>query len=202
MLYSTSDSEALSGGHSIKPITITKATKSYKNCMYHKINEQSRSDCGDAKHPLRLKTDKFTLPYNYSDNFNKITITMPISNPTIYNDIHANVLEALNTINVDPKNLQLVKNDKIYLQITDRTLFFDKNKQPIDHTQGIEQLKKNTQIRCILTFNAVCDYKTGCSYKVNVDQVQILDRGFTTECEFDDDDFTTVDSANSDEWND
>ena len=201
MLYSTSDSEALSGGHSIKPITITKATKSYKNCMYHKINEQSRSDCGDAKHPLRLKTDKFTLPYNYSDNFNKITITMPISNPTIYNDIHANVLEALNTINVDPKNLQLVKNDKIYLQITDRTLFFDKNKQPIDHTQGIEQLKKNTQIRCILTFNAVCDYKTGCSYKVNVDQVQILDRGFTTECEFDDDDFTTVQS-DEDEWND
>lgn len=195
MLYSTSDT--------IKPITITKATKVYKNCMYHKINEQSRSDCGDAKHPLRLKTDKFTLPYNYSDKFNKITITMPISNHTIYNDIHANVLEALNTINVDPKNLQLVKNDKIYLQITDRTLFFDKKKQPIDHTQGIEQLKKNTQIRCILTFNAVCDYKTGCSYKVNLDQVQILDRGYTTECEFaDDDDFTTVDSANSDEWND
>lgn len=191
MLYSTSDSEALSGGHSIKPITITKATKVYKNCMYHKIND------------VRLKTDKFTLPYNYSDKFNKITITMPISNPAIYNDIHANVLEALNTINVDPKNLQLVKNDKMYLQITDRTLFFDKKKQPIDHTQGIEQLKKNTQIRCILTFNSVCDYKTGCSYKVNVDQVQILDRGYTTECEFvDDDDFTTVDSANSDEWND
>ena len=183
MLYSTSDSEALSGGHSIKPITITKATKVYKNCMYHIIQD------------VRLKTDKFTLPYNYSDKFNKITITMPISNHTIYNDIHANVLEALNTINVDPKNLQLVKNDKMYLQITDRTLFFDKNKQPIDHTQGIEQLKKNTQIRCILTFNAVCDYKTGCSYKVNVDQVQILDRGYTTECEFvDDDDFTTVDS--------
>ena len=177
MLYSTSDS--------IQPIIITKATKSYKNCMYHKIND------------VRLKTDKFTLPYNYSDNFNKITITMPISNPAIYNDIHANVLEALNTINVDPKNLQLVKNDKIYLQITDRTLFFDKKKQPIDHTQGIEQLKKNTQIRCILTFNAVCDYKTGCSYKVNVDQVQILDRGYTTECEFvddDADDFTTVES--------
>ena len=192
MLYSTSDSEALSGGHSIKPITITKATKVYKNCMYHIIQD------------VRLKTDKFTLPYNYSDKFNKITITMPISNHTIYNDIHANVLEALNTINVDPKNLQLVKNDKMYLQITDRTLFFDKNKQPIDHTQGIEQLKKNTQIRCILTFNAVCDYKTGCSYKVNVDQVQILDRGFTTECEFndDDDDFTTVESASSDEWND
>ena len=196
MLYSTSDSEALSGGHTIKPITITKATKVYKNCMYHKINN------------VRLKTDKFTLPYNYSDNFNKITITMPISNPAIYNDIHANVLEALNTINVDPKNLQLVKNDKMYLQITDRTLFFDKNKQPIDHTQGIEQLKKNTQIRCILTFNSVCDYKTGCSYKVNVDQVQILDRGFRTDCEFtDNDDFTTVDSANSDEdeqssWND
>ena len=185
MLYSTSDT--------IKPIIITKATKSYKNCMYHKIN-------GDAKHPLRLKTDKFTLPYNYSDKFNKITITMPISNPAIYNDIHENVLEALNTINVDPKNLQLVKNDKMYLQITDRTLFFDKKKQPIDHTQGIEQLKKNTQIRCILTFNAVCDYKTGCSYKVNVDQVQILDRGFTTECEFvDDDDFSTVESE---EWND
>lgn len=178
MLYSTSDS--------IQPITITKATKVYKNCMYHKINEQ-----------LRLKTDKFKLPYNYSDNFNKITITMPISNHTIYNDIHANVLEALNTINVDPKNLQLVKNDKMYLQITDRTLFFDKDKQPIDHTQGIEQLKKNTQIRCILTFNSVCDYKTGCSYKVNVDQVQILDRGYTTECEFADDDaddFTTVQS--------
>lgn len=175
MLYSTSDT--------IKPITITKATKVYKNCMYHKIND------------LRLKTDKFTLPFNYSDKFNKITIIMPISNPAIYNDIHANVLEALNTINVIPKNLQLVKNDKIYLQITDRTLFFDKNKQPIDHTQGIEQLKKNTQIRCILTFNAVCDYKTGCSYKVNVDQVQILDRGYTTECEFaDDDDFSTVDS--------
>ena len=193
MLYSTSDT--------IKPIIITKATKSYKNCMYHKINEQSRSDCGDALHPLRLKTDKFTLPFNYSDKFNKTTITMPISNQAIYNDIHANVLEALNTINVDPKNLQLVKNDKIYLQITDRTLFFDKKKQPIDHAHGIEQLKKNTQIRCILTFNAVCDYKTGCSYKVNVDQVQILDRGFTTECEFndDDDDFTTVDS---DEWND
>ena len=183
MLYSTSDS--------IKPISITKGTKVYKNCMYHKIND------------LRLKTDKFTLPYNYSDKFNKITITMPISNPTIYNDIHANVLEALNTINVDPKNLQLVKNDKIYLQISDRTLFFDKNRQPIDHTEAIEQLKKNTQIRCILTFNSVCDYKTGCSYKVNVDQVQILDRGFTTECEFDNDadadDFTTVDS---DEWND
>lgn len=197
MLYSTSDS--------IQPITITKATKSYKNCMYHKINEQSRSDCGDALHPLRLKTDKFTLPFNYSDKFNKITITMPISNPAIYNDIHANVLEALNTINVIPKNLQLVKNDKIYLQITDRTLFFDKNKQPIDHTQGIEQLKKNTQIRCILTFNSVCDYKTGCSYKVNVDQVQILDRGYTTECEFADDDaasFNTVESASSDEWND
>ena len=195
MLYSTTDS--------IQPIIITKATKSYKNCMYHRIQEQSRSDCGDAKHPLRLKTDKFTLPYNYSDKFNKITITMPISNPTIYNDIHANVLEALNTINVDPKNLQLVKNDKIYLQISDRTLFFDKNRQPIDHTEAIEQLKKNTQIRCILTFNSVCDYKTGCSYKVNVDQVQILDRGFTTECEFDNDadadDFTTVDS---DEWND
>ena len=184
MLYSTSDT--------IKPITITKATKSYKNCMYHRIQD------------VRLKTDKFTLPYNYSDKFNKITITMPISNPTIYNDIHANVLEALNTINVIPKNLQLVKNDKIYLQITDRTLFFDKNKQPIDHTQGIEQLKKSTQIRCILTFNSVCDYKTGCSYKVNVDQVQILDRGYTTECEFADDadDFTTVDSASSDEWND
>lgn len=175
MLYSTSDS--------IKPITITKATKVYKNCMYHIIQD------------VRLKTDKFTLQYNYSDKFNKITITMPISNPAIYNDIHANVLEALNTINVDPKNLQLVKNDKMYLQITDRTLFFDKNKQPIDHTQGIEQLKKNTQIRCILTFNSVCDYKTGCSYKVNVDQVQILDRGYTTECEFaDDDDFTNVDS--------
>ena len=193
MLYSTSDSEALSGGHSIKPITITKATKVYKNCMYHKIQD------------VRLKTDKFTLPFNYSDKFNKITITMPISNPAIYNDIHANVLEALNTINVIPKNLQLVKNDKIYLQITDRTLFFDKNKQPIDHTQGIEQLKKNTQIRCILTFNSVCDYKTGCSYKVNVDQVQILDRGYTTECEFADDDaasFNTVESASSDEWND
>ena len=185
MLYSTTDT--------IKPIIITKATKSYKNCMYHKIQD------------VRLKTDKFTLPFNYSDKFNKITITMPISNPAIYNDIHANVLEALNTINVDPKNLQLVKNDKIYLQITDRTLFFDKKKQPIDHTQGIEQLKKNTQIRCILTFNAVCDYKTGCSYKVNVDQVQILDRGYTTECEFADDDaddFTTVESASSDEWND
>lgn len=195
MLYSTSDS--------IKPIIITKATKSYKNCMYHKINEQLRSNCGDAPHPLRLKTDKFTLPFNYSDKFNKITITMPITNSAIYDDIHANVLEALNTINVNPKNLQLVKNDKMYLQITDRTLFFDKNKQPIDHIQGIEQLKKNTQIRCILTFNAVCDYKTGCSYKVNVDQVQILDRGYTTECEFNDaDDFTTVDSANSDEWND
>jgi len=156
--------------------------------MYHKIQD------------VRLKTDKFTLPFNYSDKFNKITITMPISNSTIYNDIHANVLEALNTINVIPKNLQLVKNDKIYLQITDRTLFFDKKKQPIDHTQGIEQLKKNTQIRCILTFNSVCDYKTGCSYKVNVDQVQILDRGYTTECEFaDDDDFTTVESE---EWND
>lgn len=182
MLYSTSDS--------IKPITITKATKVYKNCMYHKINEQ-----------LRLKTDKFTLPFNYLDKFNKITITMPISNPAIYNDIHANVLEALNTINVIPKNLQLVKNDKIYLQITDRTLFFDKNKQPIDHTQGIEQLKKNTQIRCILTFNSVCDYKTGCSYKVNVDQVQILDRGYTTECEFADDadDFTTVQSDEEDD---
>lgn len=180
MLYSTSDT--------IKPITITKATKSYKNCMYHRIQD------------VRLKTDKFTLPFNYSDKFNKITITMPISNSTIYNDIHANVLEVLNTINVDPKNLQLVKNDKMYLQITDRTLFFDKNKQPIDHTQGIEQLKKNTQIRCILTFNSVCDYKTGCSYKVNVDQVQILDRGFTTECEFADDaSFTTVESANSDE---
>lgn len=192
MLYSTSDSEALSGGHSIKPITITKATKVYKNCMYHIIQD------------VRLKTDKFTLPYNYSDKFNKITITMPISNQAIYNDIHANVLEALNTINVDPKNLQLVKNDKMYLQITDRTLFFDKKKQPIDHTQGIEQLKKNTQIRCILTFNSVCDYKTGCSYKVNVDQVQILDRGYTTECEFADDadDFTTVESASSDEWND
>ena len=100
----------------------------------------------------------------------------------------------------------LRKNDKIYLQITDRTLFFDKKKQPIDHTQGIEQLKKNTQIRCILTFNSVCDYKTGCSYKVNVDQVQILDRGYTTECEFDNDDdnasFNTVESASSDEWND
>lgn len=181
MLYSTSDT--------IKPITITKATKVYKNCMYHKINEQ-----------LRLKTDKFTLPYNYLDKFNKITITMPISNPTIYNDIHANVLEALNTINVNPKNLQLVKNDKMYLQITDRTLFFDKDRQPIDHTQGIEQLKKNTQIRCILTFNSVCDYKTGCSYKVNVNQVQILDRGFTTSCEFDDDDdFTTVQSDEDDQ---
>ena len=194
MLYSTSDS--------IKPITITKATKVYKNCMYHIIQD------------VRLKTDKFTLPYNYSDKFNKITITMPISNQAIYNDIHANVLEALNTINVDPKNLQLVKNDKIYLQITDRTLFFDKKKQPIDHAHGIEQLKKNTQIRCILTFNSVCDYKTGCSYKVNVDQVQILDRGFTTECEFVDefdevkharpsdelaDDFSTVESE---EWND
>ena len=185
MLYSTSDS--------IKPITITKATKVYKNCMYHKIQD------------VRLKTDKFTLPFNYSDKFNKTTITMPISNPTIYNDIHANVLEALNTINVEPKNLQLVKNDKIYLQITDRTLFFDKNKQPIDHTQGIEQLKKNTQIRCILTFNSVCDYKTGCSYKVNVDQVQILDRGYTTECEFADDDaasFNTVESADSVDWED
>lgn len=184
MLYSTSDT--------IKPISITKGTKVYKNCMYHKIQD------------VRLKTDKFTLPFNYSDKFNKITITMPISNPAIYNDIHANVLEALNTINVDPKNLQLVKNDKIYLQITDRTLFFDKKKQPIDHTQGIEQLKKNTQIRCILTFNSVCDYKTGCSYKVNVDQVQILDRGYTTECEFADDaaSFNTVESANSDEWND
>lgn len=181
MLYSTSDT--------IKPIIITKATKVYKNCMYHRIND------------VRLKTDKFTLPFNYSDKFNKTTITMPISNPTIYNDIHANVLEALNTINVIPKNLQLVKNDKIYLQITDRTLFFDKDKQPIDHTQGIEQLKKNTQIRCILTFNSVCDYKTGCSYKVNVDQVQIIDRGYTTECEFADDadDFTTVESASSDE---
>lgn len=180
MLYSTSDA--------IKPIIITKATKVYKNCKYHKIND------------VRLKTDKFTLPFNYSDKFNKITITMPISNPAIYNDIHANVLEALNTINVIPKNLQLVKNDKIYLQITDRTLFFTKDKQPIDHTQGIEQLKKNTQIRCILTFNSICDYKTGCSYKVNVDQVQILDCGYTTECEFDnDDDFTTVESASSDE---
>ena len=194
MLYSTSDS--------IKPIIITKATKSYKNCMYHKINEQLRSNCGDAPHPLRLKTDKFTLPFNYSDKFNKITITMPITNSAIYDDIHANVLEALNTINVIPKNLQLVKNDKIYLQITDRTLFFDKKKQPIDHTQGIEQLKKNTQIRCILTFNSVCDYKTGCSYKVNVDQVQILDRGYTTECEFDDNaSFKTVQS-DEDEWND
>lgn len=184
MLYSTSDT--------IKPITITKATKSYKNCMYHKIND------------VRLKTDKFTLPFNYSDKFNKITITMPISNSTIYNDIHANVLEALNTINVIPKNLQLVKNDKIYLQITDRTLFFDKNKnKPIDHTQGIEQLKKNTQIRCILTFNSVCDYKTGCSYKVNVDQVQILDRGYTTECEFaDDDDNASFNTVDSEEWND
>lgn len=63
MLYSTSDT--------IKPIIITKATKVYKNCMYHKIND------------VRLKTDKFTLPFNYSDNFNKITITMPINNPTI-----------------------------------------------------------------------------------------------------------------------
>ena len=193
MLYSTSDT--------IQPIIINKATKSYKNCMYHRIQD------------VRLKTDKFTLPFNYSDKFNKITITMPISNPTIYNDIHANVLEALNTINVDPKNLQLVKNDKgqqscpaerkafLYLQITDRTLFFDKNRQPIDHTEAIEQLRKNTQIRCILTFNSVCDYKTGCSYKVNVDQIQILDRGFTTECEFADDNasFTTVDSE---EWND
>lgn len=191
MLYSTSDQ--------IKPITITKATKSYKNCMYHRIQD------------VRLITDTFTLPYNYSDKFNKITITMPISNPTVYDDIHANVLAALKAINIDPKNLQLVKNDKkqlhcfeervafLYLNITDRTLFFTKDKQPIDNKQGIEQLKKNTKIRCILTFNSICDYKTGCSYKVNVDQVQILDRGYTTDCEFVDDDFTTVES---DSWND
>lgn len=188
MLYSTSDSEALSEGHSIKPITITKATKSYKNCMFHKIND------------LRLKTDKFTLPFNYSDNYNKITITMPVDDSSIYDSIHANVLAALKAINIKPTNLQLVKNDRIYLQITDRTLFFDKSKQPIDHAEGIEQLKKGTTIRCVLTFNSICEYNTGCSYKVNVDQIQILDRGFTTDCEFtDDDDFTTVDSE---EWND
>ena len=181
MLYSTSDT--------IKPITITKATKSYKNCMFHKIND------------LRLKTDKFTLPYNYSDKYDKISITMPVDDSTIYDSIHVNVLAALKSINIKPKNLQLVKNDRIYLQITDRTLFFDKSKQPIDHAEGIEQLKKGTTIRCVLTFNSICEYNTGCSYKVNVDQIQILDRGYTTTCEFDDDDddFTTVDSE---EWND
>ena len=68
MIYSTSDS--------IKPITITKATKSYKNCYFHKINN------------LRLKTDKFELPYRYSDKYNKITITMPVDNPIYLTGTH------------------------------------------------------------------------------------------------------------------
>lgn len=174
MIYSTSDS--------IEPITITKATKSYKNCMYHKIND------------LRLKTDKFTLPYNYSDKFNKITITMPISNPTIYDSIHTEVLKALKNINVSHTSLQLGKNGKIYLQITNKTQFFDHDRQPIDYEKGLEQLQRKTIIRCILTFNSICEFNGGFSYKVNVDQIQICDNDFSTECQFSEED-------NSDEWN-
>ena len=176
MIYSTSDS--------IKPITITKATKSYKNCYFHKINN------------LRLKTDKFELPYRYSDKYNKITITMPVDNP-IYNSIHTEVLKALKNINVSHTSLQLGKNGKIYLQITNKTQFFDHDRQPIDYEKGLEQLQRKAIIRCILTFNSICEFNGGFSYKVNVDQIQICDSGFSTECQFSSDS-----EDNSDEWND
>lgn len=196
MIYSTSDS--------IEPIIITKATKSYKNCYFHKIKTSTTSR--DSKESLlRLKTDKFELPYRYSDKYNKITITMPIENP-IYNSIHTEVLKALKNIDINPSKqllrncedasrpLQLGKNGKIYLQITNKTQFFDHDRQPIDYEKGLEQLQRKTIIRCILTFNSICEFNGGFSYKVNVDQIQICDNDFSTECQFSEED-------NSDEWN-
>ena len=192
MIYSTSDR--------IEPITITKATKSYKNCYFHKINN------------LRLKTDKFELPYRYSDKYNKITITMPIENP-IYDSIHTEVLKALKNINVshssceatakDAKHpsLQLGKNGKIYLQITNKTQFFDHDRQPIDYEKGLEQLQRKAIIRCILTFNSICEFNGGFSYKVNVDQIQICDNGFSAECQFSSDSEDNEDNDDN-EWND
>lgn len=178
MIYSTSDS--------IEPIIITKATKSYKNCYFHKIKTSTTSR--DSKESLlRLKTDKFELPYRYSDKYNKITITMPIENP-IYNSIHTEVLKALKNINVSHTSLQLGKNGKIYLQITNKTQFFDHDRQPIDYEKGLEQLQRKTIIRCILTFNSICEFNGGFSYKVNVDQIQICGSGFNTECQFSEED--------------
>ena len=185
MIYSTTDT--------IKPITITKATKSYKNCYFHKIKTSTTSR--DSKESLlRLKTDRFELPYKYSDKFDKITITMPRDNP-VYNSINAEVLKALKNIDINPTSLQFGKNGKIYLQITNKTQFFDHDRQSIDYEKGLEQLQRKAVIRCILTFNSICEFNGGFSYKVNVDQIQICDSGFSTECQFSSDS-----EDNSDEW--
>ena len=163
-MYSTKDT--------IKPLTITKATQSYKNCKFHKING------------LRLQTDKFKLPYDYSEKFDKITITMPVENKTVYDSIQMEVIRALHKLDIDPQNLQLIKNGKIYLVINDRTAFFEKDKTPIKHDDGIDMLLRGTEIRCILTFKSICEYNGGCSYKINVDQVQVLESSFNN-CDFD-----------------
>lgn len=185
MIYSTTDT--------IQPITITKATKSYKNCYFHKIRTSTTSR--DSKESLlRLKTDRFELPYKYSDKFDKITITMPVEHP-IYNSINTEVLKALKNININPTSLQFGKNGKIYLQITNKTQFFDHDRQSIDYEKGLEQLQRKAVIRCILTFNSICEFNGGFSYKVNVDQIQICDSGFSTECQFSSDS-----EDNSDEW--
>lgn len=198
MIYSTTDT--------IQPITITKATKSYKNCYFHKIKTSTTSR--DSKESLlRLKTDRFELPYKYSDKFDKITITMPVDNP-VYNSINAEVLKALKNIDINPTSLQFGKNGKIYLQITDRTQFFDHDRQSIDYEKGLEQLQRKAVIRCILTFNSICEFNGGFSYKVNVDQIQICDSGFSTENEQSSFGFSFAEPCqfssdsedNSDEW--
>lgn len=199
MIYSTTDT--------IQPITITKATKSYKNCYFHKIKTSTTSR--DSKESLlRLKTDRFELPYKYSDKFDKITITMPVDNP-VYNSINTEVLKALKNIDINPTSLQFGKNGKIYLQITNKTQFFDHDRQSIDYEKGLEQLQRRAVIRCILTFNSICEFNGGFSYKVNVDQIQICDSGFSTENEQSSFGFSFAEPCqfssdsedNSDEWN-